>query len=112
MQSPALVFPPQKVASSMTPGRCFRRPAEMIHGHPRFQSIPIVFISGIHMTDLDRLKGYQHGWGFWAIVTKDRANITKLCDRLSELTIQLHESHDSVHQRKVLDQMRLLLCEP
>lgn len=35
--------------------------AQMIHGHPRFQSIPIVFISGIHMTDLDRLKGYQHG---------------------------------------------------
>jgi signal transduction histidine kinase len=35
--------------------------AQMIHGHPRFQNIPIVFISGIHMTDLDRLKGYQHG---------------------------------------------------
>ena len=35
--------------------------AQMIHDHPRFQNIPIVFISGIHMTDLDRLKGYQHG---------------------------------------------------
>lgn len=35
--------------------------AEMIHGHPRFQNIPIVFVSGIHVTDLDRLKGYQHG---------------------------------------------------
>jgi signal transduction histidine kinase len=35
--------------------------AQMIHGHPRFQNTPIVFISGIHMTDLDRLKGYQHG---------------------------------------------------
>ena len=35
--------------------------AQMIHEHPRFQNIPIVFISGIHMTDLDRLKGYQHG---------------------------------------------------
>src|ERR1700722_425578 len=35
--------------------------AQMIHGHPRFQNIPIVFISGIHMSDLDRLKGYQHG---------------------------------------------------
>ena len=33
----------------------------MIHGHPRFQNTPIVFISGIHMTDLDRLKGYEHG---------------------------------------------------
>src|SRR5579863_5673386 len=35
--------------------------AEMIHGHPRFQNLPIVFISGIHMTDFDRLKGYRHG---------------------------------------------------
>jgi signal transduction histidine kinase len=35
--------------------------AEMIHGHPRFQDTPIVFVSGIHVTDLDRLKGYQHG---------------------------------------------------
>ena len=35
--------------------------AQMIHEHPRFQNIPIVFISGIHMTDLDRLKGYRHG---------------------------------------------------
>jgi signal transduction histidine kinase len=35
--------------------------AQVIHEHPRFQNTPIVFISGIHMTDLDRLKGYQHG---------------------------------------------------
>jgi signal transduction histidine kinase len=35
--------------------------AQMIHEHPRFQNTPIVFISGIHMTDMDRLKGYQHG---------------------------------------------------
>jgi signal transduction histidine kinase len=35
--------------------------AQMIHDHPRFQNTPIVFISAIHMTDLDRLKGYQHG---------------------------------------------------
>lgn len=35
--------------------------AQMIHGHPRFQDIPIVFISGVHVTDLDRMKGCQHG---------------------------------------------------
>jgi signal transduction histidine kinase len=35
--------------------------AQVIHDHPRFQNTPIVFISGIHITDLDRLKGYQHG---------------------------------------------------
>jgi len=35
--------------------------AQMIHGHPRFQNTPIVFVSGIHVTDLDRLRGYQQG---------------------------------------------------
>jgi signal transduction histidine kinase len=35
--------------------------AQMIHQHPRFQNLPIVFISGIRVSDLDRLKGYQHG---------------------------------------------------
>src|SRR5579864_158550 len=35
--------------------------AQMIHQHPRFQNIPIIFVSGIHVSDLDRLKGYQYG---------------------------------------------------
>ena len=35
--------------------------AQMIHQHPRFQNTPVIFVSGIHVTDLDRLKGYQHG---------------------------------------------------
>lgn len=43
------------------PGMDGLETAEMIHAHPRFQNTPIVFISGIHVTDFDRLKGYQHG---------------------------------------------------
>jgi len=35
--------------------------AEMIRQHPRFQSLAILFISAVHLTDLDRLKGYQRG---------------------------------------------------
>lgn len=35
--------------------------AELIRGHPRFQKTAIIFISGVHLTDLDRLKGYQRG---------------------------------------------------
>src|SRR6202521_3048412 len=35
--------------------------AQMIHAHPRFQNTPIVFVSAVRVTDLDRLKGYQHG---------------------------------------------------
>jgi signal transduction histidine kinase len=35
--------------------------AKMIHEHPRFQNIALIFVSAVHMTDLDRLMGYQHG---------------------------------------------------
>src|ERR1700744_5130865 len=35
--------------------------AEIIRQHPRFQKVAIIFISGVHLTDIDRLKGYQHG---------------------------------------------------
>jgi signal transduction histidine kinase len=35
--------------------------ATMIRDHPRFKSTPIIFVSAIALTDLDRLKGYEHG---------------------------------------------------
>ena len=35
--------------------------AQMIHEHPRFQNVPIIFVSGVLTTDLDRMKGYRYG---------------------------------------------------
>ena len=35
--------------------------ADMIRQHPRFQKTAIIFISAVHLTDFDRLKGYQRG---------------------------------------------------
>ncbi|MGZ5227242.1 MAG: response regulator, partial [Burkholderiales bacterium] len=35
--------------------------AAMIHQHPRFEKIPIIFVTAVHVTDLDQLKGYQLG---------------------------------------------------
>ena len=35
--------------------------ATMIRQHPRFQKTAIIFISAVHLTDIDRLKGYKHG---------------------------------------------------
>src|SRR6266704_2961305 len=35
--------------------------AEIIRQHPRFQKTAIIFISAVHLTDLDRIKGYRHG---------------------------------------------------
>lgn len=34
---------------------------EMIRQHPRFQKTAVIFISGVHLTDLDRIKGYRQG---------------------------------------------------
>src|ERR1700681_919653 len=34
---------------------------DIIRQHPRFQKTAIIFISAVHLTDLDRLKGYQRG---------------------------------------------------
>jgi len=35
--------------------------AALIHRHPRFEKTPIIFVTAVHVTDLDRLKGYQLG---------------------------------------------------
>lgn len=35
--------------------------ADTIRRHPRFQDIAIIFVSAIHRTDLDTLKGYEYG---------------------------------------------------
>lgn len=35
--------------------------AEMIRSHPRFKKTGIIFVSAVHMTDADRLRGYELG---------------------------------------------------
>jgi PAS domain S-box-containing protein len=35
--------------------------AAMIRQHPRFQRTAIIFVSAVHLTDLDQQKGYEHG---------------------------------------------------
>lgn len=35
--------------------------ASLIHKHPRFEKTPIIFVTGLHVTDLDRMKGYELG---------------------------------------------------
>src|SRR5436189_3048403 len=35
--------------------------AALIRQHPRYQQTAIIFISAVHLTDLDQLKGYKRG---------------------------------------------------
>ncbi|HTW38361.1 MAG TPA: response regulator [Steroidobacteraceae bacterium] len=35
--------------------------ASLIHEHPRFERTPIIFVTGVNVSELDRLKGYKVG---------------------------------------------------
>ncbi len=35
--------------------------ASMIHQHPRFEQTPIIFVTAVNVTDMDRLRGYKLG---------------------------------------------------
>ena len=35
--------------------------AALIHEHPRYERTPIIFVTGVHVTEFDRLKGYKVG---------------------------------------------------
>src|SRR6185295_5924166 len=35
--------------------------ARLIREHPRFEKTPIIFVTGVHVSELDRLKGYEVG---------------------------------------------------
>ena len=35
--------------------------ADMMRQHPRFQKTPIIFVSAVHLTEIDRIRGYQSG---------------------------------------------------
>ena len=35
--------------------------AAMIRGHPRCAQTPIIFVTGVHLTEIDRLRGYEMG---------------------------------------------------
>src|SRR6202050_4724486 len=35
--------------------------AALIHEHPRFERTPIIFVTGVHVADFERIKGYKLG---------------------------------------------------
>src|SRR5262245_45904285 len=45
--------------------------ADMIRQHPRCGQVAIIFISAVHLTDMDRLKGYQRGAGDYICIPID-----------------------------------------
>lgn len=94
--------------------------ADMIRHHPRFQKLAIIFISAVHLTDLDRIKAYQSGAVDYISVPVVpellRAKVSvfaelhrknrqlerlnrELEDRVAERTEQLRQSEDQLRER-------------
>jgi signal transduction histidine kinase len=71
--------------------------AEMIREHPRFQKIAIIFISAVHLTDLDRLKGYQRG-------AVDYISVPVIPDLLRAKVSVFAELHRKARQLQILNQ--------
>ena len=71
--------------------------ADMIRQHPRFQKTAIIFISAIHLTDVDRLNGYARG-------AVDYISVPVIPDLLRAKVSVFAELHRKAHQLHSLNQ--------
>jgi signal transduction histidine kinase len=79
--------------------------AALIHDHPRFETIPIIFVTGVHVTEFDRLKGYKAGAIDYVyipvvpeILRSKVAVLIELDRRRRELTAVNKQLADSIRQ--------------
>jgi signal transduction histidine kinase len=82
--------------------------ARLIHQHPRFEKTPIVFITGVHVNELDQLKGYKAGAIDYVSIpvvpeilrSKVAALVELYCKRreLSELNRRLAQANEQLAQ--------------
>ena len=70
--------------------------AEMIREHPRCQKTAIIFISAVHMTDIDRLKGYERG-------AVDYISVPVVPELLRAKVSVFAELHRRAHQLEALN---------
>jgi signal transduction histidine kinase len=99
--------------------------AEIIRQHPRYQKTAIIFVSAVHQSDLDRLKGYESGAVDYVSVpvipqllrakvrvfaelyrkTRELEHLTReLEDRVAERTTELEAMAEN--QGRMADQLR------
>jgi signal transduction histidine kinase len=70
--------------------------ADMIRQRPRFQKTAIIFISAVHLTDLDRIKGYQRG-------AVDYISVPFIPELLRAKVSVFAELHRKSHQLEMLN---------
>jgi len=79
--------------------------AAMIRDHPRFQRTAIIFISAIHLTDVDRVRGYQLGAVDYVpvpVVPEVLRAKVRIFTELYRKTRQLEKLNDNL-ERRVLE---------
>ncbi|HEX7045831.1 MAG TPA: response regulator [Burkholderiales bacterium] len=91
--------------------------AELIHKHPRFQELPIIFVTGVHVTDFDKLRGYAIGAVDYVQVPvvpeilrsklrvlvqlyRSRAELRRLNQSLAAANAELAEAHSNLRAEK------------
>jgi len=91
--------------------------ARLIHEHPRFEGTPIIFVTGVHVSELDRLKGYALGavdYVYVPVVPEilrskvavlvelhcQRAELRRLNDSLSKANAELDEANQALQREK------------
>jgi signal transduction histidine kinase len=70
--------------------------AEMIRQHPRFQKTAIIFISAVHLTAVDLLKGYERG-------AVDYISVPVVPELLRAKVSVFAELHRKTHQLELLN---------
>jgi len=70
--------------------------AEMIHQHPRCQETAVIFISAVHLTELDQLKGYERG-------AVDYISVPVIPELLRAKVSVFAELHRKSHQLETLN---------
>src|ERR1700760_3728498 len=71
--------------------------ADMIRQHPRFQETAIIFISAVHLTDVDRMKAYERG-------AVDYISVPVIPELLRAKVSVFAELHRRARQLEVLNQ--------
>ncbi|MGQ9426630.1 response regulator [Gilvimarinus sp. F26214L] len=98
--------------------------AALIRDHPRFEETPIIFVTGIHITDLDRRRGYEMGAVDYVQIPVipeilrgkvralvqlylQRAELSRLNDELADANSELARAHEELKAKNTRELEKL-----
>lgn len=98
--------------------------AELIRNHPRFEETPIIFVTGLHVTDLDQRKGYAMGAVDYVQIPVipeilrgkvqalvqlylQRAELSRLNHQLAQTNAELAKAHEELKAQNMRELQQL-----